>query len=265
MRSGSARRMTLRTRHGIARPSGRWTRLQWAITWASPISWRMRRAPNGHSRTRTGNAFRHCASNTTRRVSFTDTSAHSNCSDVASSFTGRRAERCKCDYIPGTPKDAAACGLIDFEAFKTLAGHHNFPWDFPSPEVATTVVTMILSNPGFYAVVAELDSKIVGSNFLDERNPIAGIGPISVDPAVQNQTIGRQLMLAVMERATERRFAGTRLVQAAYHNRSLCLYTKLGFETREPLSKMDGAPLQTKFPGYDVRPATERDAPACNK
>jgi hypothetical protein len=37
---------------------------------------------------------------------------------------------------PGTREDAATYDLIDFEAFKTLAGHHNFPWDFPSPEVA---------------------------------------------------------------------------------------------------------------------------------
>jgi predicted N-acetyltransferase YhbS len=165
----------------------------------------------------------------------------------------------------GTREDAAACGLIDFEAFKTISSQHNFPWDFPSVEVATGVVAMMLSHPGFYSVVAEMDGKVVGSNFLDERNPISGVGPISVDPAVQNQAIGRQLMLAVMERSEQRGFAGIRLVQSAYHNRSLCLYTKLGFETREPLSKMSGPPLKLKLPGYDVRPATDRDLDACNQ
>jgi predicted N-acetyltransferase YhbS len=165
---------------------------------------------------------------------------------------------------PGTREDAIACGLIDFEAFKLISSQHNFPWDFPSIEIATGVVTMMLSNPGFYSVIAEMDGRVVGSNFLDERNPIAGIGPISVDPAVQNQTVGRQLMLAVMERAAQRKFAGVRLVQAAYHNRSLCLYTKLGFETREPLSKMDGAPINKRIPGYDVRPAVESDLLACD-
>jgi predicted N-acetyltransferase YhbS len=165
---------------------------------------------------------------------------------------------------PGTPGDAAACGVIAFEAFKTIASEHNFPLDFPSAEVATGLLTMLLSNSGFYAVVAERDRSIVGSNFLDERGPIAGIGPITVNPASQNQTVGRRLMLAVMARAAERRFAGARLLQSAYHNRSLCLYTKLGFETREPVSKMDGAPLSVKFPGYDVRPATPGDLAACN-
>jgi predicted N-acetyltransferase YhbS len=165
----------------------------------------------------------------------------------------------------GTREDAAACGVIDFEAFKSISSEHNFAWDFPSVEVATAVVTSMLSNPGFYCVIAELDAKMIGSNFLDERNPISGIGPISVDPSVQNQTIGRQLMLAVMERSEQRGFAGCRLVQSAYHNRSLCLYTKLGFETREPLSKMFGTPPGLRFAGYEVRPAREADIATCNE
>src|SRR5260370_25288065 len=71
-------------------------------------------------------------------------------------------------------------------------------------------------------------------------------------------------MLAVMERAAEPGSAGVRLLQSAYHNRSLCLYTKLGFETREPISKLEGPPLGIRFPGYDVRSATEADLAACN-
>jgi GNAT superfamily N-acetyltransferase len=47
-------------------------------------------------------------------------------------------------------------------------------------------------------------------------------------PGTQNRSVGRQLMQAVIARASERRFAGVRLVQAAYHNRSLSLYAKPG-------------------------------------
>jgi len=164
----------------------------------------------------------------------------------------------------GTPSDAAACGPICFEAFKAINDEHNFPWDFPSAQIATDVLAMLLSNPGFYAVVAEKDGTLVGSNFLDQRGAIAGIGPITVDPAAQNGTIGRRLMEAVLDRAHERRAAGVRLLQSAFHNRSLCLYTKLGFDTRESISKMNGAPLGINFPGYDVRPAIASDASACN-
>jgi len=164
----------------------------------------------------------------------------------------------------GTPPDAAVCGPICFEAFKAIDDEHNFPWDFPSAAVATDVLTMLLSNPGFYSVVAEKDGKVVGSNFIDERGPIAGIGPITVDPASQNGAIGRRLMQAVLDRASERRAAGVRLLQSAFHNRSLCLYTRLGFDTRETISKMNGAPLGLGFPGYDVRPARAADLAACN-
>jgi predicted N-acetyltransferase YhbS len=165
---------------------------------------------------------------------------------------------------PGTATDAAVCGAICFEAFKAIDDEHNFPWDFPSAEVATGLLTMMLSNQGIYSVIVEKDGQVVGSNFLDERGPIAGVGPITVDPASQNRTIGNRLMGAVLDRATERRLAGVRLLQFAFHNRSLCLYTKLGFDTRETISKINRAPLGLKLPGYDVRPARLADLAACN-
>src|SRR5437870_13520815 len=72
-------------------------------------------------------------------------------------------------------------------------------------------------------------------------------------------------MQHVLERVTQRRFPGVRLVQAAYHNRSLSLYTKLGFVAREPLSTIQGSSLAVQIPGYTVRPATEGDLAACNQ
>jgi predicted N-acetyltransferase YhbS len=164
-----------------------------------------------------------------------------------------------------TREDAPVLGQICYDAFKKVAEEHNFPPDFPSVEHATGTVTALATNPGVYSVVAESDGKVAGSNFMDERNPIAGIGPISVDPSIQNQSIGRQLMEDAIARARSRNFAGIRLVQAGYHNRSLCLYTKLGFDTREPLSCMQGKPLNLKLPGYEVRKATEGDLEACNR
>ena len=111
----------------------------------------------------------------------------------------------------------------------------------------------------------DFDNRIDAKNMRgDERGPIAGIGPITVDPVAQNQTIGRRLMGAVLDRARERDAAGVRLLQSAFHNRSLCLYTKLGFETREMISKISGAPLGLEFPGYLMRPARSCDLAACN-
>jgi len=107
----------------------------------------------------------------------------------------------------GTPADGEICGRICYNAFKTISEAHGFAPDFPAPEMAIEVLTRLLANPKFYSVVAEIDGRIVGSNFLDERNSIAGVGPITVDPTVQNRTIGRRLMDAVHERAAEKDFA----------------------------------------------------------
>lgn len=161
--------------------------------------------------------------------------------------------------------DAPICGRILYDAFKTLADRHNFPPDIPSPEVAAELASMLIGAPGFYGVVAEDGGTIIGSNFMDERSPIFGIGPISVAPQAQNHATGRRLMTAVLDRAVKQKAAGIRLVQAGYHNRSLCLYTKLGFVTREPLSLLQGPRLNAKFSGYDVRPAEERDVAGCNQ
>ena len=163
-----------------------------------------------------------------------------------------------------TPDDAAVCGRIGFEAFATLANKHNFPPDFPTPEHAAHLLSMMFSHPSFFCVVAELDGKIIGSNCLDERTPIAGVGPITIDPGTQNRSVGRQLMQAVMARAAERKFAGVRLVQAAYHNRSLSLYAKMGFAVREPLACMQGTPIQKTPLGYRVRVAETSDLSICN-
>jgi len=145
----------------------------------------------------------------------------------------------------GTPTDAEPCGRICYEAFCKINTDHHFP--------------------RFYVVVAECDGRIIGSNAVDERSTSAGIGPITVDPQTQNAGVGRQLMQHLLDRAAARRVPGVRLVQAAFHNRSLALYTSLGFASREPLSCMQGPALHVQLPGYAVRPATPGDRDACNQ
>ncbi len=72
-------------------------------------------------------------------------------------------------------------------------------------------------------------------------------------------------MEAVLERARERRVPSVRLVQAAFNTRSMSLYTKLGFDVREPLVCLQGDPraLRAPAPGLTVRNAAEADVDAC--
>jgi hypothetical protein len=126
-------------------------------------------------------------------------------------------------------------------------------------------MTMLLTHPHFFSVVAELDGKIVGSNFLDERSAIAGVGPITVEPSIQNRGLGRRLMEAVLNRAGEKAHPGVRLLQSAYHGRSLALYSTLGFHVREGIACMQGSPLGDSRAGYPVRAAREEDLAECDR
>jgi predicted N-acetyltransferase YhbS len=163
------------------------------------------------------------------------------------------------------PEDAAEAGPILYKAFEAIFSHHRFPVPFPSPEEATLIAKSMVENPGFYSIVAELEGKIVGSNFMDERSPIRGVGPISVDPAAWDTGAGRELMQAVLDRAAEQGAAGIRLQQDSFHNRSFVLYTKLGFRARVSTAILQGPRIAAKIADREVRPAREEDLDACNR
>jgi predicted N-acetyltransferase YhbS len=165
---------------------------------------------------------------------------------------------------PATLEDASECGRICHEAFRAIGDAHSFP-NYWSPTEATAMCERLIKHPNWYAVVAEREGKIIGSNFMDERSMIYGIGPTSVDPQHQNNGVGRRMMRELLDRAAIRRAPGVRLTQAAYHNCSLCLFTTLGFQTRESLSLLQGPPLNFTFPGYHIRPAQPDDVDACRE
>ncbi len=156
-------------------------------------------------------------------------------------------------------------GRICYEAFATLADQHGFEHDFPTVAAAAEPIRWMINHPQIYGVVAESDGRVVGSSFMDQRSIISAIGPVSVDPCAQDRGIGHALMAACLDRAADCRAAGVRLLQLAYHNRSLSLYAKLGMDVRGSFAAMYGPPIGIAMPGYAVRPATCDDEEACNR
>jgi predicted N-acetyltransferase YhbS len=161
-------------------------------------------------------------------------------------------------------EDAGAAGEICYAAFKTIAERHGFPPDFPDAASAIGLLEHLVAAHDIHGFVAELDGRVVGSNFLWTEEAVAGIGPITVDSAVQNSGVGRRLMEAVIARAHGLGIPSVRLVQAAYHGRSLSLYTSLGFDVREPLSVMQGPALNLRVDDCAVRAATTDDIRAAS-
>jgi len=163
------------------------------------------------------------------------------------------------------PEDAPVCGRVCFDAFYKISTQHGFCPRFPVNRRICWHSLNDVFPSGFYCVVAESDRSIVGSNCLDERSAIAGLGAITVDPSIQNRGVGRKLMEAMLVRARERNFPGVRLLQSAFHNRSLALYSRLGFDAPEPLSVMQGPPLRKRIEGCSVRPARVSDVEDCQR
>lgn len=160
-----------------------------------------------------------------------------------------------------TPDDIAACARIVYDAFGGIHDHHRFDRDFPVIEAAEQMMGTWIPHPSVWGVVAEIDGRVVGSNFLDERSPIRGVGPITVDPNGQNAGVGRRLMEAVIERGKDA--PGIRLLQDAFHMRSLCLYESLGFDVKEPTAVTAGKPRSGPVEGVEVRPLAEGDLEEC--
>jgi GNAT superfamily N-acetyltransferase len=162
-----------------------------------------------------------------------------------------------------TDKDAHALGRICFEGFRAVNERHGFPTIFPSAEVATQRLSFAIRHPLIYGVVAEAHDRIIGFTFLSERDPIRAIGPIVVDPAQQGHGTGRQLMTTVLDRA--RGAQGIRLLQDSFNMQSLSLYAALGFDAREILVVLSGAPQTAPPSHWEIRPLTASDLAGCER
>src|SRR5690348_17359900 len=153
-------------------------------------------------------------------------SPRESCGNSARGTAQREHWSMSLEIRPAQPSDAPSCARICFEAFGGLHRQQGFAPIFTSMDVITRRVTNLIGDPSVFGVVAEDEGRIVGVNFLSESDPVRGVGPIAVDPAVQAGGIGRKLMEAVLQRTAE---LPARLLQETFNMRSMSLYASLGF------------------------------------
>mgnify|MGYP001493860625 CR=1 FL=1 len=158
--------------------------------------------------------------------------------------------------------DIDSCGRILYDSYHVFAERFHFPEDF-TRESASRVASLLIHHAGVYGAVAELDGHVVGSSFLDQRNPIRGVGPVSVDPHYQGRGIGRRLAQAALQHAQGS--TGVRLIHDSLNARSLALYALLGFEVKELTVLLSGRPDYHPPSGIQVRPLAAEDVPECEK
>jgi ribosomal protein S18 acetylase RimI-like enzyme len=164
------------------------------------------------------------------------------------------------ELVPAEPEHVSELGSICFEAFKDLHDRGCGTRDFPTVEIAQQVLGMLVQRDDFYSVSALDDGRLVGSNCLSLMDPVAGVGPITIDPSYQGQGVGRTLMQDVIDYAQRNNIVHVRLMQASFNVASLSLYASLGFDVKSPVAFMQAAPLAEA--DNSVRPITEPDLPA---
>lgn len=158
-------------------------------------------------------------------------------------------------------EDVEICGLICYEAFKKSADCHNFRPDQPSLEFSIQLTQSCFAHPQIFSIVAERDGKIIGSNYLSEYDVVRAVGPLAIDPNVQSEGAGRELMKAVIKRAIHSK--SIRLVQNAFNLASLSLYASLGFNVKEPLVMLEGKVKGDVPTDIEIRPLQKKDFTEC--
>jgi GNAT superfamily N-acetyltransferase len=166
----------------------------------------------------------------------------------------------KLDLIPATAEQIPLLGDICHRAFSALHDRFGIERDIPDSEVGSMILSQTVKRPDYTGVMAVLDGRIVGSNFLTFADEVAGVGPITVEPELQSKGIGRALMQWAVDEAKRRGIRETRLFQETLNTTSLSLYTSLGFDWRDSAALMQARPAASADP--DVRPIRADDLEA---
>jgi L-amino acid N-acyltransferase YncA len=160
--------------------------------------------------------------------------------------------------------DAVACAATAYAAHARVSAIHNFPSELPTLEFATRFIRSKLENPRCRGYVAQKDGHVVGSVFVTAVDdcPAGAIGPLTVEPAHEGG-VGAALMQQAVAEAARMGIVQLRLVQSPTQLRSLALYTKAGFDLREPLLVVGHTALTHAAGNSGLRRATLGDESDC--
>lgn len=147
---------------------------------------------------------------------------------------------------------------ICYEAFSSLHARHAVHCDIPDIDTGMQIISHVTAHPSYTGIVATVDGRPIGSNFLLHSDFVAGIGPITVDPRFQSLGVGRVLMQWAIDETHRRGIRQTRLFQEAINPTSLSLYTSVGFAWRDSAALMQATPANTDDPS--IRSLTAEDS-----
>ncbi|HJU29396.1 MAG TPA: GNAT family N-acetyltransferase, partial [Candidatus Binataceae bacterium] len=113
------------------------------------------------------------------------------------------------------------------------------------------------------ALAAELDERLVGSNFASNWGSFGFFGPLSVEPRLWEQKVAQQLLEPTMEVFARWRCRQAGLFTFSHSAKHVALYRKFGFWPRFLTAVMQKQIARLATPNYvrfSALPANEKDA-----
>ncbi len=119
--------------------------------------------------------------------------------------------------VPLLPNQTEEAGRLVYESFLDLSSRHAFDSIFESCESCVRLVRLLVRTEGFTRFLALESGRPAAVNFLDERDEVAGVGPVAVAVGQQGRGYGRKIMEALLDRAEAAGFRSVRLIQQGYN------------------------------------------------
>ena len=136
--------------------------------------------------------------------------------------------------------DQSATAEVIFGAFNKLDERHDVPPYMRTIEDGSIVASHLYGIPKIRGFVAEENGEIVGIGFLHDIGDVGmGISPLAVAPSAQARGVGQAILDRMIETAGG---ASIRLLQDAFNNATLALYSRYGFVVREQITCVTGKP-----------------------
>ncbi len=164
---------------------------------------------------------------------------------------------------PIAPADVDAVAEVDFAAFHEVALRHGMTPVVSAVRDSRAYVRRLHEVDPLGGFVAEDGGRVVGHAWVHARGPIATVGPVAVEPALQRRGIGRALLKQCIQAAGPRA-TQVRLVHESFNTASLGLYLSEGFRIVAPVLELvldaaAPAPTPASPPGISIRAAGPND------
>ena len=152
---------------------------------------------------------------------------------------------------PLLPEDQPAVAHVIFDAFRALDIRHDVPPYLVEIAQAQQVASRLFGIPKVHGYGIEDGGSIVGVGFLHNLGDAGmGISPLAVAPDAQARGIGQAILDRMMEEAGDR---SVRLLQDAFNNATLALYSRYGFVVREQVTCVTGQPTDAPVNAWRSR------------